>query len=74
MDYCPGVLPYSLGGRVPLGLRKSYISKKWCRLGGLGQRIRPFGESLSHPQIMFVVGIIYSQVYLPKTIHKPSVK
>ena len=50
------------------------ISKKWCRVGGLGQRIRPFGESLSGPQIMFVVGIIYSQVYLPKTIHKPSVK
>ena len=24
MDSCPGVLPYSLGGRVPLGLRKSY--------------------------------------------------
>ena len=50
------------------------ISKKWCRLGGLGQRVRPFGESLSRPQIMFVVGIIYSQVYLPKTIHKTSVK
>ena len=26
------------------------------------------------PYTMFVVGIIYSQVCLPKTIHKPSVE
>ena len=53
---------------------KMAISKIWCRLGGLGQRMRPFRESLSRPQIMLVVGIIYSQIYLPKMIHKPSVE
>ena len=46
--------------------KKATISKIRCRLGGLGQRMRPFGESL------FVVGIISSQVCQSKMVHKPS--
>ena len=48
--------------------------KEMVSFGKSGAKNQTFGESLSRPQIMFVVGIIYSQVYLPKTIHKPSVE
>ena len=49
--------------------------KDMMSFGRFGATNETFLASHCHaPQTMFIVGIIYGQVCLPKTIHKPSVE